>query len=529
MENLILRIDKNTSKLSKTIFSPLGKVVLGFLCAGLVFLFAVPKSTYSMVQTVNLDMSGTGSTAWNITNIKPGDSGLESVTINNSGSQPGKVTIWVSNVSLSKSATVDPKFGTSPQIDQYLKLAVTGTGITSNFSMPAVFANFPQSTTSSNYVRIDSLGAGASTDLTWTWNLPAATGNQVQGDNITFDINYMIEEIPAPVIPSATTTPAVQVMPNNQNNEIRSLQIDVPGAQTIAQTSANGTITDQGEVTASSTQVEFSISLAPGTTVINPANPSELPQKIEAVVTDQTFPSLPGWEEVSPVFDVQGVTYGQTHSLVMDKSATISIGYDPNKLPTCYDDIAIFYFDQTLNTWVRMAEPPGYVAEVGTESALTNHFSIFCVLCKPSAGVPTGPAKFEMQDISAGPSVITVGEETNVKVDVSNTGGQTGDYTVTLLVNGVAQQTQTVTLDSLQCKEIYFSLAPSSAGKYQVQVGDQTFNITVVNPPAPVPPQTQPNIIKTVVVAASPYTWLILLAVGIIALTTLLFRTKSVR
>jgi hypothetical protein len=532
MKNLILKIDKNTGKLSKTIFSPLGKVVLGFLCAGLMFLFVAPSSTYSATPTVNLDMSGTGSTPWSVANIKPGDTGVQSVTIHNTGSSPGKVTIWLSNVSLSKSAAVDPKFGTTPQINQYLKLSLTGTGVTSNFTMPTVFANFPQSATSSNYIHIDNLDADASTDLTWTWDLPSVTGNPVQGDSITFDINYMIEEITAPVVPPVTTSPAVPVVtpvPSNPDNEVRSLQIDVPGAQTIAQTTADGTITNQGEVTTTSTQVEFSISLAPGTTVTNPADPSELPQKIEAVVTDQTFPSLPGWEQVSPVFDVEGVTYGQKHSLVMDKSATISIGYDPDKLPSCYEDIAVFYFDQTLKTWVRLEEPPGYVAEVGQEAALVNHFSIFCVLCKPGAGAPIGPAKFEMHDISAGPSVITVGEETNVKVGVSNTGGQTGDYTVTLLINGVAQQTQTVTLGPLECKEIYFAVAPGSAGKYQIQVGDQTFNVTVVNTPAPVPPQTQPNVIKKVIVAASPYTWLILLAIGIVALMTLLFRTKSTR
>ena len=123
MKNLILRIDKKTGKLSKTIFSPLGKVVLGFLCAGLVFLFTVPSPAYSAVPTVSLHMSGTASTAMNITEIKPGDNGLESVTIHNSGSSPGKVTVWLSNVSMSKSAAVAPRFGTTPQIDQYLKLS----------------------------------------------------------------------------------------------------------------------------------------------------------------------------------------------------------------------------------------------------------------------------------------------------------------------------------------------------------------------------------------------------------------------
>jgi hypothetical protein len=474
-------------------------------------------------------MSGTASTAMNITEIKPGDNGLESVTIHNSGSSPGKVTVWLSNVSMSKSAAVAPRFGTTPQIDQYLKLSLTGTGITSNFNMPAVFTNFPQDATSSNYIHIDNLDADASTDLTWKWDLPSATGNPVQGDSITFDINYMIEELPAPVPPPVTTTNPPVPIPTPVTTPVpaeRSLQIDVPGAQSIAQTNEDGTITNPGAVTTSSPQVEFSISLAQGTTVTNPARPDELPQKIEAVVTQQEFPTLPGWEEVSPVFDVQGVTYGQKHSLVMDKSATISIGYDPNLLPPCYDDIAIFYFDQTTKTWVRLEEPPGYVAEVGSQAALVNHFSIFCVLCKPSVGAPVGPAKFEMHDVSAGPSLITIGQETNIKVGVSNTGGQIGDYKVTLMVNGVAQQTQTVTLQPLQCKEIYFALAPGSAGKYQVQVGDQTFDVTVVNPPKHVAPQ-QPNIIKKVIVAASPYTWLILLAVGIVAMLTLLFKTKS--
>ena len=97
------------------------------------------------------------------------------------------------------------------------------------------------------------------------------------------------------------------------------------------------------------------------------------------------------------------------------------------------------------------------------------------------------------------------------------------------MVNGIAQQTQSVTLEPLTCKEIYFSLAPGSAGKYQVQVGDQTFDVTVVNPPKTVPLQQQPNVIQQVIVATSPYAWLILLAIGVVVLVTLLFRTKSAR
>lgn len=515
MKNLILRIDKASHNLSKTIFSPLGKVVLGFLSAGLVLLSAAPAGTYSAVQTVDIDMSGPGTISWNINNIVPGSGGVKSVTLRNDGSGAGTVTIWLSNISLTKSAAVATEFGTTPQLDKYLELSVTGSGVTSNLYMPVFLKDFPQSAAASNYVRIDRLEAGASVDLTWKWNLPFATGNDAQGDTVKFDINYTIEEWVPPVVP-------VPSIPELQS-PVATLQIELPGGVNLVEQTTDGKLDSTAAVTAKSTQVNFSLSLAPGTTVTNPDRPEEPPQKITAVITTAKFPSLPGWIEVSPVFDVEGVTYGENHPLVLDKPATINIGYDLNRLPERYEDIAIFYFDEVAGTWIRLDEPPGYVAELGTQAAQVNHFSIFCVLVKLCAGDPTGAARFNVYNMSAGPAQIMVGEETTIKAVVSNVGGETGEYTVALLVNGVATQTQTVTLKPLQCKEVYFSMAPDTAGEYQVQIGDQTFDVEVVNPPLP----PEPNVIQKVIKTASPYAWLIFLSLGIVVLVVLIFRPKK--
>lgn len=536
MKSLILKLDNMSNTLSKTIFSSLGKVVLGFLSVGMIFLFAAPSGTYSAVQTVNLNLDGTGASSWNITNLAPGNEGFKSVTVHNTGPEAGQVTIWLSNIINGEGENPASETGniTEPgELDKYLRLKLSAPGLESNFPMPAYIKDFPQTEASDKHVRIARLGAGDSVDLTWKWDLPVETGNEVQGDTIKFDINYRIEDFNPVVTP--TTTPVIPVIPGvppekvsivppdmTQQAPIRSIQIQVPGMTVVERTNEDGKIENSASVTAKSTEVKFTITLAPETKLVNPDKPDVFPHKIEAVVSQRTFPSLPGWKEVSPVFDVEGVTYGEKHSLVMDKSAMINIGYDPKLLPECYDDIAVFYFDELKRIWIQLEEPEGYVAELGTQAAVVDHFSIFCVLVKPSSGYPIGPARFETHDIAAGPSQIIVGDTASIKVGVNNAGGEPGDFTVNLLVNGNVAQSQSVTLAPLECREIYFTLTPENAGKYEIEIAGKAFDIKAINPPAePIQPV---EIIRKVVKAASPYAWLIFLTLGIVALMAVLFR-----
>jgi uncharacterized repeat protein (TIGR01451 family) len=74
--------------------------------------------------------------------------------------------------------------------------------------MPALVAALPQNATDLHYVKILSLAAGETVSLNWNWNLPLSTGNIVQGDGLSLDINYLLEQIvPPTTTPPPSTTP----------------------------------------------------------------------------------------------------------------------------------------------------------------------------------------------------------------------------------------------------------------------------------------------------------------------------------
>ena len=46
------------------------------------------------------------------------------------------------------------------------------------------------------YLRVTPLNVGDTVSLDWQWKLPIETGNDVQGDVLSFTINYLLEGFP---------------------------------------------------------------------------------------------------------------------------------------------------------------------------------------------------------------------------------------------------------------------------------------------------------------------------------------------
>ncbi len=173
---------------------------------GLIFAVAFPGTVAAATPTVKLVLGGTGATSWNIGNIKPGDSGTQPITVLNNGTGVGDLTIWVSNVVNTEGT--DAKFQPSPDsgdLGAYLTFTIVSSRISSNIAMPSLVNSLPQSAGDSHYIKVLSLAAGETISINWNWNLPAGTGNIVQGDGLSYTINYMLEELPP--IPSPTPIP----------------------------------------------------------------------------------------------------------------------------------------------------------------------------------------------------------------------------------------------------------------------------------------------------------------------------------
>jgi len=73
--------------------------------------------------------------------------------------------------------------------------------MTSNISMPALVNSLPQNAADAHYIKVLSLAAGETINIDWNWNLPPGTGNVVQGDSLSYIINYALEDLP-PISPA---------------------------------------------------------------------------------------------------------------------------------------------------------------------------------------------------------------------------------------------------------------------------------------------------------------------------------------
>ncbi|RLJ01882.1 MAG: hypothetical protein DRP11_03745 [Candidatus Aenigmatarchaeota archaeon] len=96
-------------------------------------------------------------------------------------------------------------------------------------------------------------------------------------------------------------------------------------------------------------------------------------------------------------------------------------------------------------------------------------------------------AAFEISDLSVTPAQVGVGESVTVSAKVTNVGEESGSYTVTLKVDGVAVDSETVTLDGGASTTVSFTVVKNVAGTYTVAVDglSGSFTVSAAPPPAP--------------------------------------------
>ena len=72
------------------------------------------------------------------------------------------------------------------------------------------------------------------------------------------------------------------------------------------------------------------------------------------------------------------------------------------------------------------------------------------------------------------------GKNVTVSADVANDGGQSGDYTASLTINGETASTRDITLGPGQGQELTFTLSGNEPGHYIIQIDSQGGEFTVV-------------------------------------------------
>ncbi|MBN1188529.1 MAG: hypothetical protein JXA46_02140 [Dehalococcoidales bacterium] len=512
------------------------------------FMASAPAPASAAPLEVSQDESGT--TGWDIGPIMPGESGYQTVEIKNTGSSAATLNIWLGNIGGREGTPLEFVEGTpsaTGDLARYLLLDLSADGLTSSFAMPATVDMFPTEVSTTDYLYLARIGSDQTVSLTWHWLLPEETGNDVQGDSLSFDINYTLNEIPpvnlgrggggggaaspspTPAATQETTitppppTETEPSIPEGQIAEVRFLDL------VVHDFTASAPVADTGELLetlfATTPDQAFSLTIDSGTRLyISNEDRADglpvqldgitIPEKIVVSFLDEAYaPTLPpGWINVSPFIDINGVTGGIIHGISMDAPAHIVIQYDLSLLPDKVDSLATFYYSPRYG-WTQLLTPEGFIAEAGQAAADADHFSLFVVLAREGKEPPL-PAFFEISGLKVDPPRITIDQSSEVKFRVTNTGGIAGQYTVVVKVNDEIHKTQSVRLEAGESRQIHLILSPGINGVYSVEVSGEMAEL-IVDPAGQVD------------VAEISYWWLWLMVIGIAIIILAVLRRRQ--
>jgi hypothetical protein len=164
-----------------------GKILQGIVKTLFFILLLLPVPVVAQ-SSIDLTIGATHSFPWNVSGLKPGDSGSASIDLINNGTIDGTLYIWVDNISQTDA------FGDGAALGNYLYFNVSQPLLVSTIPLPARIDAFPTAPMTGNYLVISPVRPGEMIPLTWTWEF-VDTGqlqNDAQGDSLRFDILYML-------------------------------------------------------------------------------------------------------------------------------------------------------------------------------------------------------------------------------------------------------------------------------------------------------------------------------------------------
>ncbi len=105
---------------------------------------------------------------------------------------------------------------------------------------------------------------------------------------------------------------------------------------------------------------------------------------------------------------------------------------------------------------------------------------------------PLEPARMSVSYLDIAPTQVHLNQVVRISANVCNQGEEDGTKTATLMVNGHAEQSQTVGVSGGSCKLVVFMVSKALPGTYQVSVDGMQGQFSVLGPPRLVLADTAP-------------------------------------
>ena len=165
-------------------------------------------------------------------------------------------------------------------------------------------------------------------------------------------------------------------------------------------------------------------------------------------------------------------------------TTSVSLQYDTNSLTKKDFDVWSLIVDTPYNLTVQLPESTVvYLSETPTSIDTEDNkitLSLFPSQWEISYIIPlVPPADFQISDLNVTPSEVEAGEEVTVSVKITNVGGQTGSYTLPLIINQTTEDTKTVPLEKGNSTTTEFKVTKQTPGKYNIEIAGLVDEFTI--------------------------------------------------
>ena len=377
----------------------IGKVLL--VCTIILGIHLTAAGQAKAADFLDLEIDGGVSVPWDIDNVVPGDSGVIDVSIRNSGNIHGYIAVWISGIVDTEGANPESETGNKDEpgeLSQYLTLGISGDDISpytssSSFEAPVTLNSFPGSSLAPLQLSDQPLSPGETIQVQWEWAVPPPTTNIIQGDQVSFNINYVLTQY---LIVTKNyfggnaggNSPGVYSGDSDTlDDEADKSAEDIapPDAAEEEESAKGADIPDENKITRifSSPDDQLFIKVPQETRVISPQN-EELSYIIIGLSSDTLFTSQDSLF-LSAIYDLTTFTQeGQYKYPDLNKQVTIIIFFDKNRLPEQFASIYVAQYTDDSG-WVRLTGVQEIDYETGTITVKTTRLSTIAVFVTAGA------------------------------------------------------------------------------------------------------------------------------------------------
>jgi len=216
------------------------------------------------------------------------------------------------------------------------------------------------------------------------------------------------------------------------------------------------------------------------------------PSLIEITRTED-FPDAPEGAGIIAAYECIGYKGNSVcPHVTFGKPILLLLKYGPAELPDGTSLVFIARYNMDTGEWEPLPPDTVIVSVAGEVTALINQLSTFAIIAE--IGQPESPqpslAHFvasglninASRDVTSAGNIVFVikeGESVEISANVANDGGQSGEYSAVLKINGETESTRNITLGPGQSQELVFNVTGLTPGAYAAQIDGLTVEFTV--------------------------------------------------